>query len=137
MNRFRPVADDKERENADEQIKSHGRMQRTRRPARNWLVKMPGTQSAIRSLQKTGFKIQEGTKSIDNDMAKASADNRSPPGRIANTIAQSIARRSSRNGSTVDVVDLCAERSDAFLVVLTPVMQENAQNNTGSSAMFR
>jgi len=71
MNRFRPVVDDKEKENADEQIKSQ-RMHVTHPATSQELVsQMPGTRNQPSDrCKKLRFKIQEGIKGIDNDMAK-------------------------------------------------------------------
>src|SRR4029077_16806039 len=74
MNRFRPVVNNKEKENADEQIKSQ-RMHVTHPATGQELVsQMPGARNQPSDrCKKLRFKIQEGIKSIDNDMAKGAA----------------------------------------------------------------
>src|SRR5207237_3250713 len=74
MNRFRPVVDDKEKENADEQVKSQ-RMHVTHTATSQELVsQMPGTRNQPSDrCKKLRFKIQEGIKSSNNDMAKGTA----------------------------------------------------------------
>src|SRR5207248_11242193 len=71
MNRFRPVVNNKEKENADEQIKSQ-RMHVTHPATSQELVsQMPGTRNQPSDrCQKLRFKIQEGIKGIEHDLAK-------------------------------------------------------------------
>ncbi len=74
MNRFRPVVNNKEKENADEQIKSQ-RMHVTHTATGQELVsQMPGTRyQPSDRCKKLRVPIQKGIENIDNDVAKGAA----------------------------------------------------------------
>src|SRR5438045_9777907 len=74
MKRFCPVVDDKEEENADEQIKSQ-RMHVTHTATSQELVsQMPGTRDQPSDrCKKLRVPIQEGIENVDNNVAKGAA----------------------------------------------------------------
>src|SRR5207248_7069946 len=74
MKRFRPVVNDKEKEDADEQIKSQRVHITHTAPSQELLSQMPGTHNQPSDrCKKLRVPIQEGIKNIGNDMTNGTA----------------------------------------------------------------